>query len=141
MRVIVTGSRRWDNAQAVWFELGRLFCNNGPFTLAHGDCATGADAAARHWFEVAGHAIGCEEHRFPASWEAYGRAAGPMRNQTMVSAGADLVLAFPLPGGAGTQHTMRLAHGAGIPVRTYNPDGSVHATRWGWRLDGGTEHG
>lgn len=138
MRVIVTGSRRWTNGKAVYGALSASLADQESFVLVHGDCSTGADFYARMWAQAHPEV---DEHRFPASWEAYGRAAGPMRNQTMVSAGADLVLAFPLPGGAGTQHTMRLAHEAGIPVRTYNPDGSVHATRWGWRLDGGTEHG
>lgn len=137
MRVLITGSRAWPNARAVQFALGLLFCNEGPFTLVHGDCSTGADAAAHEWYEIAGKALGCEEIRYPASWEAYGRAAGPMRNAHMVRDGADLVLAFPLPQGSGTQGTMRLASEAGIPVRTYNTDGTVRATRWGWRLDGG----
>lgn len=117
MRVIVTGSRAWPDPGKVHFELGLLFCERGPFTLVHGDCSTGADAAAHHWYEVAGATLGCEEIRFPAPWEAHGRKAGPMRNAQMIAAGGDLVLAFPLPGGRGTQHTISLAQSAGIPVK------------------------
>lgn len=71
---------------------------------------------ADHWFEVAGKYIGCTRRTFPAAWEARGRAAGPERNRRMVEAGADLVLAFPLPEGSGTQHMMKLAREAGIEV-------------------------
>lgn len=125
MRVIVTGSRAWPEPGRVHFELGALFCNNGPFTLVHGACATGADAAAHQWYEVAGRTLGCEEARFPASWEAYGRAAGPMRNAEMIRAGADLLLAFPLPSGRGTQQTISLALKANMPVRMYGTGGTV----------------
>jgi hypothetical protein len=37
----------------------------------------------------------------------------------MVEAGADLVLAFPMPEGSGTQDAMRLAEEAGIKVKEY----------------------
>lgn len=121
MRVIVAGSRRWDGS-AVWKALYGVLDEHGPFTLVHGACSTGADFIASVWAKAHPEV---EEHRFPAPWEAYGRAAGPMRNAQMIRAGADLVLAFPLPGGAGTQHTMSLAREAGIPVRVYAPDGFV----------------
>lgn len=119
MRVIVTGSRKWPDPRKVHFELGMVFMRNGAFELIHGACSTGADAAAHRWFEIAGTLIGCTEQQFPAAWETRGKAAGPERNKRMVEAGADLVLAFPLPEGSGTQHTMRLAREAGIPVREY----------------------
>lgn len=121
MRVIVTGSRAWDKPQIVWDALNEVRQEHGPFVLMHGDCATGADFYAHHWFEVAGRHEGCEEIRYPAAWEAAGKAAGPERNKRMVAAGADLVLAFPLPKGSGTQHTIWLAEQAGIPVQKWGP--------------------
>lgn len=117
MRVIVTGSRRWTNAQRVYDALSEVYQRHGPFTLVHGACATGADLYAHQWFRVAGHALGVGEIRYRAEWEKYGRAAGPRRNAAMVHAGADLVLAFPLPGGSGTQGTMDLARRAGIEIK------------------------
>jgi hypothetical protein len=104
MKIIVTGSRAWPEPQAVYDALNAAYREHGPFTLVHGDCSTGADF------------LGCTEQRYPASWEAYGKAAGPMRNRHMVADGADLVLAFPLPSGSGTHHTIWLAEQAGIPV-------------------------
>lgn len=120
MRVIVTGSRAWPDPVIVSRELTRLYLQHGPFTLIHGACATGADAAAAHWYEIAGQDLGCVEVKYPAEWEKFGTRAGPIRNEKMVKeAGADLVLAFPLPEGSGTQHTMRLAREAGIEVIEY----------------------
>lgn len=142
MKIMVTGSRHWDAPQAVYDALAASYRDHGPFVLVHGACSTGADFYAHEWVRVGGHLLGVTETKYPASWEAYGSVASTMRDEHMVRDGADLCLAFPLPGGKGTQHTMRLAHEAGIPVRTYNTDGSVQATRWGWRLDQGAEqHG
>lgn len=119
MRVLVTGSRKWPYPLKVAHELNTLYLQHGPFVLVHGACATGADAAAHHWHEVAGEDLGCHEVRYPADWTKYGKRAGPIRNAEMVKAGADLVLAFPVSGGSGTQHTMELARGAGITVEEF----------------------
>lgn len=116
VRVIVTGSRRWlHNDQAVYDALWKVYHQHGPFVLIHGACSTGADALAVKWHQVAGNYLGCAIVAIPANWER-GPQAGPERNQRMIEAGADLVLAFPLPEGSGTQHTMRLAREAGIEV-------------------------
>lgn len=119
MRIVVTGSRYWvHDDPAVYAALWKVFHEHGPFELRHGACATGADALAATWFRVAGKFVGCTELRFPANWER-GPQAGPERNERMIEAGADLVLAFPLPEDSGTQHTMRLAREAGIEVIVY----------------------
>ncbi|MFJ2176386.1 SLOG family protein [Streptomyces sp. NPDC087851] len=118
MRVVVTGSRKWARHNKVYSELSRYFFDHGPFHLIHGACATGADALAEQWFQVAGQYLGCTIERFPAAWETRGKAAGPERNWRMVHHGVpDLVLAFPLPEGRGTQHTIKLAREAGIEVK------------------------
>lgn len=117
MRIIVTGSRAWPDPKKVHEELTQLYLQHGPFVLVHGACATGADAAAHHWHEVAGVWLGCHEVRYPADWERYGKKAGPLRNAEMVSKGADLVVAFPLFDSKGTLHTIELAEEAGIPVK------------------------
>jgi hypothetical protein len=120
MKVIVTGSRKWTDDTVVYDALNDAFKEHGPFMLVHGACSTGADAFAHRWYMIAGQALGCAENRYPANWNM-GKGAGPARNVRMVSAGADLVLAFPLPEGSGTQHTIRLAEEAGIPVRRFDP--------------------
>lgn len=121
MRVIVTGSRKWANSTVVYGALAAVHAEHGPSLLVHGDCSTGADFYARHWVEAMGHVFGWSQERFPANW-ARGLQAGPERNRRMIEAGADLVLAFPLPEGSGTQHTMRLAREAGIEVREFKDE-------------------
>lgn len=116
MRVIVTGSRKWTDKAAVWDALNNVYKEHGPFRVVHGACSTGADAFAHEWVAVASRLVYVEEEQFPAAWDR-GKRAGPERNLRMIEAGADLVLAFPLPAGTGTQHTMKLAREAGIEVR------------------------
>lgn len=116
MRVIVTGSRKWIDKHAVFSALEKLLRTSGPFVLVHGACATGADAMAEEWYQLIGVDQGVMRVRKPAPWAELGDAAGPARNRQMIKDGADLVLAFPLLGGSGTQHTMRLAREAGIEV-------------------------
>lgn len=120
MRVMVTGARRWTDWGAVYDALWGVYKEHGPFLLVHGACSTGADQQADQWFITAGRYNGCAIERFPAEWcrpdGTVNKAAGFERNARMVEAGADLVLAFPLPEGRGTQHTVKLAREAGIPV-------------------------
>lgn len=126
MRVVVTGSRAWQDRSAVFRALTRLWADHGPFTLVHGACSTGADFMAHEWYDLLGRHEGCYEVQFHADWDGLGKGAGPERNERMISAGADLVLAFPLPGGSGTQHTVRLAEAAGIPVRILSHEQTPH---------------
>lgn len=117
---MVTGARAWSDWGAVYDALWKVYNEHGPFELRHGACSTGADHQAHQWFITAGRHVGCTELRFPATWQrpdgTFNKAAGFERNARMVEAGADLVLAFPLPQGAGTQHTVKLARAAGIEV-------------------------
>lgn len=117
-RVIVTGSRRWSDADAVgaalleaWDEA--LQAGFDGIVVVHGACPTGADAMAAAWAA----ANGVSAEGWIAEWELQGRAAGPLRNQHMVAAGAAVCLAFPLGRSAGTRDCMRRAVAAGIPVR------------------------
>lgn len=116
MRVIVTGSRKWPTAKTVYDALSDALMEHGPFILMHGACSTGADFYASQWARAHPEVA---EDRFPADWAGRGRAAGPERNMRMVATGADLVLAFPLPDGRGTQHCMSVAREAGIPVQVW----------------------
>lgn len=52
---------------------------------------------------------------YPAEWDAHGKAAGIIRNKTIV-ARADKVVAFWDGTSPGTAHTIRLAKAAGKPV-------------------------
>lgn len=112
MRVIVCGGREYTDQKAVakslldvWLALDRPM-----MTIVQGG-APGADKCARQ--VAAQQGFPCETFR--AEWERDGKAAGPRRNQRMVKAGADLLVAFP--GGRGTEDMVRRAKAAGIPTR------------------------
>lgn len=115
VRLIVTGSRAFADRTLVWDALALARWELGPFTLVHG-AAPGADTIAAEWVEQHPE-LQCREEPHRADWARLGRAAGPVRNQAMVDAGAVLVLAFPLHNSRGTRHCIGRAEAAGIPVR------------------------
>jgi hypothetical protein len=121
-RVLVTGSRHWRDATVIEDALDDAILSrpaSAQMVVVHGDCATGADRIADEWARAAATTCPIRVERHPADWRTHGKAAGPIRNKTMVAAGADLVLAFLLPNSRGTAHTIALADAAGIPVRRW----------------------
>lgn len=60
--------------------------------------------------------LGWTDEPHPAEWHRLGPRAGPIRNQAMVDAGADVCLAFASPGSRGTWDCVRRAREAGIRV-------------------------
>lgn len=112
-RVLVCGGRDFNRPEVVHSALDAVhgMCAHLEMDMIviHGDCPRGADAAvkssrARFWTSA-----------FPADWNRYGKAAGPIRNQQMLDVGKpDMVLAFP--GGRGTADMVRRAKDAGIRV-------------------------
>lgn len=96
LRVLVTGSRDWPFPLIVDAALdSAAHLTEGPknMVIVHGACTSGADKVADQWGSRNGAAIAA----YPAKWQEYGRAAGPMRNAKMVNLGADLCLAFISP--------------------------------------------
>jgi len=118
-RVLVTGSRDWDDEDTIWDALEPYLPSRGSLidtvVLVHGDCPTGAD----HIASLLWTANGGLEEPHPADWKTYGKGAGFYRNSEMVDLGADVCLAFWKNGSRGTQDTMTKAHDAGIPVRVW----------------------
>lgn len=108
MRILITGSR-YRPAIDVYKVLDRY--KGSVNEIVVGD-ATGADEAARTW--AVSNGVNLTVHK--ADWNAYGRSAGPRRNQEMVDAGADLCLAFPMSGSRGTWDCVNRAKKAGIVV-------------------------
>lgn len=132
MRVIVTGSRHWEDRQAVYDALNAVYRTYGPFVLVHGACSTGADAIAHEWYTLASRLVPVTEDPFKvtkAAWEARGPKAGPERNDRMVKAGGRLLVAFlepcskancdkPKPHDShGTAGCVELAREAGIEIK------------------------
>lgn len=138
MRILVTGSRDWTDANTVGLALYEAIeaSADRDITVVHGACPSGADRLAAefceseaHWLEASNTRL--EEERHPADWNRHGKAAGFRRNAEMVDAGADICLAFispcskrscpdPQPHGShGASHTADLAEKAGIPVHRF----------------------
>lgn len=118
MRILVTGSRDWQDEKAVrgaLLDAARLSVTVP--VVVHGG-ARGADVmaarAALEWgWETEGHLVTRED------WTRYGRGAGPRRNVEMVRAGADVCLAFIRDHSPGAVHCADTARVAGIPVRLF----------------------
>ncbi|MEV0363964.1 SLOG family protein [Nocardia fusca] len=115
-RILVTGSRSWTDSATIRDALAAY--KGMRAVLVHGD-SRGADRIAASIWQSWGGKV--ETHR--ADWDQYGKKAGPLRNQQMVAAGADICLAFNQADSAGTAHTMRLAREAGIQVCEFTAPG------------------
>lgn len=136
-RVLVTGSRTWNDEQMVADALleawNDALQDGAPgIIVVHGACPRGADAIADRWARSAG--IQVEDHpaqNHPSQDFGPWPGAGPHRNAYMIDLGADIALAFigpcenprcprtrphPSHGAAGCAG---LAKAAGIPVRRY----------------------
>lgn len=113
LRVLVCGSRYWEDRDFLYAVLDDLPLEEIEAVI-EGE-APGADTMAREWAEARG--IGGKVLKFPAQWELYGRAAGPIRNKQMLVEGKPTVcIAFSddLTKSRGTKNMVDQARAAGI---------------------------
>lgn len=113
-RVLITGSRTWTDTDTIRAALADVW-DDGTTVLVTGGCPRGADALA----EACWRAWGGTVERHCADWGRHGRAAGFRRNTSMVTAGADVCLAFIHQHSRGATHTAAQAETAGITTRRY----------------------
>lgn len=116
MRVLITGSRDWEDWSFIWQRLNKTFPAGENNILVSGACPTGADKICEDW-ALTQPDINIERH--PAEWAKYGKRAGFIRNSHMVERGADICLAFIKNESKGATMTANLAEKAGIPTRRY----------------------
>lgn len=110
LRVLVCGGRNYTNNARVWGRLNLLHAEFGVAVVIHG-AARGADMLGEYWAK----ANEVRDIPFKPDWDAYGPAAGPIRNKQMLDEGKpDLVIAFP--GGKGTADMVWQAKERGVPV-------------------------
>lgn len=118
-RVIVCGSRRWHDREAISERLGALVHEFAPDypVIVHGG-ARGADRIAGE--EALKHGLLVEEHQ--AWWQGHGKAAGPIRNEEMAALGADRCIAFWDGRSTGTADMIARARKRAIPVEIVTRD-------------------
>ncbi len=125
MRVLVTGSRRWDDALTIRQALDAVAfaAISGGYArliIVHGACANGVDAIADMWVRSwTVHELHVTAERHPALWREHGKRAGIVRNQKMVRLGADLVLAFIRDDSPGATHCAEVSGEAGLPLQIF----------------------
>jgi YspA, cpYpsA-related SLOG family len=111
MKVLVCGGRDYFDEAAVFRKLDAIHAET-PISCVMQGGARGADALGDKWARQ----NKIPNERYAASWNDYGRAAGPIRNKEMLEKLPALVVAFP--GGVGTKDMVRQAAKAGIEVTT-----------------------
>lgn len=110
MRILVCGDRNFEDIDHMNDVMNDHFYPGD--ILIHGD-APGADRLSERCKQPYTEVI-----RFPADWEKYGKAAGPIRNKQMLEEGKpDLVIAFLAPDSKGTKNMIEQAQKAGVDVR------------------------
>lgn len=123
-KVLVCGSRNWDNAHLIWEFLEILQTTRPEAEVIHG-AARGADTLA----DKAAKALGLKVTAVPADWEQFGKAAGPMRNKVMLGMAPDRVIAFRSVGDSkGTDHMIDIARRSKIPTVVVDPSGKRYTT-------------
>lgn len=113
MRVLVCGSRYWNNWLMLKERLDRL--PETAYIIEGG--AKGADLMAREY--AIGRGLAYREIR--ADWAIHGKAAGPIRNRLMLDLNPELVIAFHenISESKGTLDTVTEAKRRGIPVEVF----------------------
>lgn len=113
IRILITGSRDWEDRKLIEDTLTTLRFKAEDTTLVSGNCPTGADLICEEIADDLGWTV--EKH--PADWDKYGKRAGYIRNSAMVKEGADLCLAFVRNNSRGATMTAEFARNAYI--KTY----------------------
>jgi hypothetical protein len=110
MRILVCGGRDFLDRVYLFSVLDKCLTENRNIEIISG-MARGADMFAYEWAKE--NHVKC--HEFPADWDRYKKAAGPIRNQQMIDEGyPDLGIAFK--GTSGTADMVRRLHNHNIPV-------------------------
>jgi hypothetical protein len=115
MRILVCGDRNWKDRGFVE-RIIEEYASNALIIIS--GCAPGVDTfAVKHAKDMSYECLA-----FPADWERYGKAAGPVRNKRMLVEGKpDIVVAIhsDIEISKGTKNMIFQANKAGVPVHLY----------------------
>lgn len=115
MRLLVCGDRNWTDREYLYESLDAVHSSYGVEVVIEGE-ARGADILGRFWAKDRGIPV----QPYPADWDQYKKAAGPIRNREMLNDGKpDAVIAFhpDILNSKGTRDMVNVARKAGVPVR------------------------
>lgn len=119
IRIIIAGSRKFNDYSKMLNKLDEL----GTHLLATMDDieivsghASGADTLGERFAKAYHYPLKI----FPAEWDKYGKAAGPIRNEQMAKYAAEadrgMLIAFPIGESRGTKNMIKLAKQYGLEV-------------------------
>lgn len=114
LKILICGDRNWSGGDIIREIIKQFKATE----IIEGE-AKGADTLAR----LAGEVLGIPVKRFPADWQQYGRAAGPIRNSQMLKEGnPDIVIGFhyKINESKGTKDMLTRAKKAGKPTFLFN---------------------
>jgi len=117
-RIIVTGSRDWDDPETVLDALDSYLVHDD-VVLLHGGAESGVDPVVDRYARQ----LGWEVKPYPANWDLFRGLAGQMRNLEMVVDGADACLAFVKDHSRDASLCAYYARMSHIPTRVWAQDG------------------
>lgn len=120
MRVIIAGSRKFDDYNELLNAAVNVISlypyDDVEIVSGH---ALGADMLGERFASEEGYKLKI----FPAHWEYYGKAAGPIRNEQMAKYAAEanlgILIAFPIGESKGTHNMIKLARQYGLEVHIF----------------------
>lgn len=114
MRVLICGDRNWTDVDRIKDRIMELYNDTGMDLVVIAGGCRGADKIA----EKIAKDLNLQVLIFPAEWDKFGRAAGPIRNRQMLVEGKpDMVIAFhpDISTSKGTKDMVDQALRSGIP--------------------------
>ncbi len=111
MKVIVAGSREFENYEMLKNKLDKLLVNQKEIQIVSGGCR-GADKLGERYAKEKGYSLKI----FKANWDKYGKKAGPLRNRKMAEYANGLV-AFYKEGSKGTKNMIEEARKRNLKIR------------------------
>lgn len=109
MQILITGGRDFYDQEMVFKTLDEIHSKSSISLVIHG-AAKGADSLANQW--AVDRSVPVDACR--PDWKRFGRAAGVIRNKTMLDKSPDLLVAFP--GGRGTADMVQRARKVGLKI-------------------------
>ena len=118
MKIAIVGYRNYTDYERFCFIMKEFNVKNASMIISGG--APGIDSLAERWALENGFRKRIDPNEiiekelliYPAEWNKYGKAAGPIRNKFIVDK-MDIMIAIPSPTSTGTYNSISLAKQAG----------------------------